>query len=48
MLEREVPCNKCDETREMIEEDGLWEYVSCEEIPAKPDWCKLLFRPKEE
>ena len=42
----EIPRIYCDEKKREIEEDGLWEVLSCKPIEEKPDWCKLEYQLK--
>ena len=44
MPEREVLCEDCEKEKEKIEERGDAKVVSCDPIPGKPGWCRLVWR----
>ena len=44
---REIPCEHCEANKREIEEDGLWEFLGCEPIEARPGWCRLEYQLKE-
>ncbi|MBC7905235.1 MAG: hypothetical protein H7Y60_00610 [Rhodospirillaceae bacterium] len=44
MKEVEIPVADKDKKTREIEEDGLYEVVSCDFIVDKPGWCKLVYQ----
>lgn len=43
MPEEDIPCGDCENKKENIEEAGDATVISCEPIPEKPGWCKIIW-----
>ncbi len=39
-----VPCEKCEEEINTLEEDGLWVVLGCEPIEGDPNSCRIEYR----
>ncbi len=46
MASKQIPCDKCDYEKQLIEEGGLNEVISCKPIPNKPGWCEIKWQRK--
>ena len=44
MPEKEVPCEDCEKEKKKIEEAGDAKVLSCDPIPEKPGWCRLVWQ----
>ena len=45
MPEQKIPCEDCETKKEEIEESGMAKVISCEKIPGKEGWCKIISEP---
>jgi hypothetical protein len=47
MPDRVIPCVRCAEMKDFLENEGVWEVVSCKPIKYRSGKCKIIYRVKQ-